>query len=352
MKNFLSNKVKLSILSALFGMVLFTNCEKDEQEDLNDQTITEKGNGVFVINEGAFQNENSSLSYIDKISGEIHNDLFYDVNNRLLGDVFQSMEIINQSAYLVVNNSGVIEVVDTKTIELKATIDGFTSPRYILPVDESTAYVSDLFAGKIWIVNLSDNTIEDGIEFPGGWSEALVKTGKNVFVTAPNANKVYVIDHISHTITDSLEVLPQPGSMAIDKYGMLWVLSEGTWEGETGGLTAIDPGTPEITTELPFADDSGFHSSLTVNKAGDILYYIGNDIWEFSVDETALPSVPLIENQGEYFYGMGISPSTGNIYVTDAIDFNQKGKVLQFTSEGDKINSFDGGIVPAGFVFY
>ncbi len=352
MKHFSFNKTNLSIALALFAMTFFTNCEKDEQDGLNDQTIIEQGNGVIIINEGSFQNENSSLSYIDKINDKIHNDLFYKVNERLLGDVFQSMEIINEKAYLVINNSGVIEVVEPETVEHVATIEGFTSPRHILPVDDETAYVSDLFAGKIWIVNLIDHSVESEIYFPGGWSESMLKLSGRIFVSAPDANKVYIIDPTSHTITDSLAVLPHPGTMTVDKYGMLWVLSEGTWEGKTGGLTAIDPGTLEITTELPFPDGSGLYSKLTVNKAGDMLYFIGNDVWKYNINDTVLPSEPLIKNKGEFFYGLGVSPSTGNIYVSDAVDFNQKVKLLQFTPSGDKINSFDAGIVPAGFVFY
>lgn len=351
MKNYFFNKAKLSIVLALLGMCLLTNCEKDEENNPNDNSI-EKVDGVFVINEGAFMNENSSLSYINKITGDIHNDLFYEANNRFLGDVFQSMKMINQIAYLVINNSGVIEIVDPETTELINTISGFTSPRHILPVDQSTAYVSDLFEGKIWIVNLSENKIESEIAFPGGWSETMSKTDERVFVTAPNANKVYIIDPSTHTITDSITVYPQPNSMLTDKDGTLWVLSGGEWEGDPGGLTAINPNTLEVTVELPFAENSGSHSKLTTNNTGDRLYYIGGDIWEVIVDEPELPSTPLIKNQDEVFYGLGVSPETGNIYVSDAIDFNQKGKVIRFTSEGDKIESFDAGIVPAGFVFY
>ncbi len=352
MKHFFFNTTKLTIVFALFGMTFFTNCEKDETEDLNNETLIEKGQGVFVINEGAFQNENSSLGYIDNVSGEVHNDLFYEINDRFLGDVFQSMKIINNNAYLVINNSGVIEITEPETVEHVATIEGFTSPRHILPVDETTAYVTDLFAGKIWIVDLSEHSIESEIEFPGGWSEAMMKTEHGVFVTAPNANKVYTIDPSTHTVTDSLEVFPQPNSMVTDKNGMVWVLSGGTWDGEVGGLTAINPGTFEISTEIQFAENSGSASDLTINPAGNKLYYIAGNIWEFSIEESQLQSEPFIESQGEVFYGLGICPLANDIYATDAMDFNQKGKVIKYSSQGVEIESFDAGIVPSGFLFY
>lgn len=356
MKHFLLNSTKLTILFALFSVISFTGCEKEE--DTAPDGPTERVDGIFIINEGAFLNENSSLSYIDKTTGEIENDVFYEANNRLLGDVFQSMEIYNEKAYMVINNSGVIEVINPETIGLITTITGFTSPRYFLPVSETTAYVSELFAEKVYVVNLSDNSIEREIDFPGGWSESMIMAEGNVFVSAPNANKIYVIDPSSHEIIDNIEVLPQPTSMVTDNNATIWVLSEGTldWETgeqiETGGITAINTQTREVIETYSFPADGIFYSNLAINKISEKLYYIGGGVWSMDIINPELPTEPLIENTGEFFYGLGVCPETGNIYVSDAIDFNQKGKVIRFTSEGDKIESYKAGIVPAGFVFH
>ncbi len=358
MKHFFINKTKLSIILASCVMFLFAGCEENDEGDPNDQAVVEKGKSVFVINEGAFQNENSSLGYIDKTTGEIHDDLFFDINDRLLGDVFQSMEITNEEAYLVINNSGVIEVINPETIELLSTISGFDSPRYMLPVDETTAYVSDMLAEKIWIVDLDDHTIESEIEFPGGWSESMIVADGNVFVTAPNANKIYIIDPSSNDIIDNIDVFAQPTSMVTDDNGTLWVISEGLLDWETGeqvevgGITAINTQTMEATETYSFPEDGMSYSNLAINKTSQKLYYIGGGIWSFDIEGQELPTEPLIQNEGETFYGIDICPQTGDLYATDAIDFNQQGKVIQYTSEGDKVDSFDAGIVPSGFVFY
>ncbi len=355
MKHFLLNTTGLTIVFALFVLIFITGCEKDE--DAAPDAPTEKVDGIFIINEGAFLNENSSLSYIDKTTGEINNNVFYEANNRPLGDVFQSMKIFNEKAYMVINNSGVIEVIHPETIELITTITGFTSPRYFLPVNETTAYVSDLFAEKIWVVNLSNNSIESEIEFPGGWSESMIKAEGNVFVSAPNANNIYVIDPSSHEIIDNIEVFSQPNSMVTDNNGTIWVLSGGTWDWETGeqvetgGITAINSQTREVNETYSFPQDGISYSKLTINKTSEKLFYIGGGIWSMDITNPELTTEPLIENTGENFYGLGVCPETGNIYVSDAIDFNQRGKIMQFSSQGNKIESFDAGVVPAGFVF-
>ena len=47
-----------------------------------------------------------------------------------------------------------------------------------------------------------------------------------------------------------------------------------------------------------------------------------------------------------------VDDKTGNIYISDAIDYSQKGKIYIFTSRGILLNSFNAGIIPGGFYFY
>lgn len=62
--------------------------------------------------------------------------------------------------YIVVNNSGKIEVCNPTNLLRVATITGFTSPRFIVPVSASKAYVSDYISNSISIVNLVNNTVQ------------------------------------------------------------------------------------------------------------------------------------------------------------------------------------------------
>ena len=80
------------IIAITFILSGLTSCKKDKESNPGPQT----GNkGVYVINEGAFNNSDASLSYYDKNAQTITNNIFNIANNYPLGDVAQSMFIHN-----------------------------------------------------------------------------------------------------------------------------------------------------------------------------------------------------------------------------------------------------------------
>jgi hypothetical protein len=70
-----------------------------------------------------------------------------------------------------------------------------------------------------------------------------------------------------------------------------------------------------------------------------------------SISAGSLPGIPLIAANTENFYGVGIDPSSGIIYVADAIDYVQRGVIYRYRPDGTLINSFLAGIIPGDFYF-
>jgi hypothetical protein len=89
-----------------------------------------------------------------------------------------------------------------------------------------------------------------------------------------------------------------------------------------------------------------------MNGSLDVLYYLAKDgVYKFSIDDTQLPATPII-NKGNYnLYGLGIDPQTGTIYLADAVDYVQVGKIYRYNPDGSFINSFAAGIIPSDFYF-
>jgi YVTN family beta-propeller protein len=338
---------KLSVLFLL--LVLIISCKKNEVKQ-DGSFLT--GDGVFIINEGNFMGGNGSLSFYSYDSSKIYNDLFSAVNGRPLGDVPNSMEIYGDMGYIVVNNSGKIEVIKKSTLESVATISGLISPRNIGFVSSSRAYVTSMYSDSLIIINLTDNTISDYIDLRRS-SESIVISGEKAFVANwVGGNEVMVINNVTNEVVDSIEVGIEPESMVSGSNNQLWVLCNGGWMRENfAELDCINTETNDIEKRLVFPDIQASPSCLRIDGNGETLYYLENGVRKLSTTASELPSETFIPQTGHYFYKLGINSATNDIYVTDAVDFQQNGYLLNYTHQGTLISSQLADIIPGSMCF-
>jgi len=342
-------------ISFYFPLILFVafSCKKDNPA--TPSTPSAYSNGVFVVNQGNYDAGNATLTFYNKTSHAATNDVFSLVNNnRPLGDVFQSMSLINGSYYLVVNNSGKIEVCDSTTMKNTIEVIGFTSPRYMLPLSSTKAYVSDLWAGAITIFDLSQNKITGHISI-NRWTEQMLVANNQVFTTQVFVNKVDVIDYTQDKVIDSIS-LPgyEPQWIVLDKNNKIWVLcNDEDTISHTPTLHKIDPMTHTVLNTFTFqvGANAARPSCLTINTTGDTLYFLCGGIMKMSINQTSLPSSAFIPQSGRLLFGLGIDPSNGNIYASDAIDYQQPGEIYRYTSFGTQMDVFKAGVCPGGFCF-
>jgi len=331
---------------------LIISCKKNDTDDVVNTFSLSQGNSVLVTNEGNFQWSNASITYYNTNDNSVKDNIFTLVNNRPLGDVAQSMLIINNQAYIVVNNSQKIEVVSLPDFKTSTTIKGFTSPRYILPVNSQKAYVSDLYANKIYILDLINNSISGEIICKGSAEEMVLKDGK-VYITNTRTKYLYLIDIASNNIVDSINIGYAASSIRLDKNNNIWVMCAGSSDiSEHAGIYKINTITKGVDKTFDLGNSLNIWDKLEMNIEKDTIYYMNNGIYKMSVSSTTLPSYPFIACNGKLFHGIGVEPQTGIIYIADAIDYVRKGKVYLYSKNGALINSFDTGIIPSGFCFY
>jgi len=337
----------------IIPLFLFTiSCKKDKPFDPNpSQDIQASNRTVLIINEGNYGWGNASISLYDPQSNTLTYDYFKKQNgNANLGDVCQSVTKYNGSYYLVLNNSNKIVVVNASDFSKKNTITGFNSPRNLLPVAPNKAYVSDLYANSIQVLDLNLNVITGSIACMKG-TEEMVCTNNKAFITNSNSNYCYVINTISNEMIDSILVGKSASSIVLDKYSKIWVLSKGSSAiNQLGSLNCINPNTLVNEKKLTFqAGENPWR--LTINKTRDTLYYLNKGVYQFPINNALLPSSPLIAQGSKLFYGLGINPDDHSIYVSDAIDYVQKSKIEIYSLNGAFIKSFNAGIISNGFVF-
>ena len=336
----------------IFITFLLSSCVKDKpQEPIKTAVNINSDSKVLIINEGNFGWGVGSISLYDPSSGGIIEDYYKQQNNNAtLGNVCQSITKYNNNYYIVMNNSNKIIVVNSSDFIKTGTINGFNSPRYILPVTYNKAYVSDLYANSIQIVDLNSNSISGSISCKNA-TEQMTLIYNKAFVTCSNSDYCYVINTTSDVITDSINVGKGNSSICIDKNSKVWILSSGnTGASQVGKLTRINPITLQVEQSLIFSN-SDSPNKLCINKTRDTLYYLNNGVYQFPIVSSFLPSNAFINQGSKLYYGLGINPKDYSIYVADAIDYVQKSKVEIYKPNGNFVTNFNAGIISNSFCF-
>ena len=337
---------------------LFSGCMEWEYS-VADESLTLPGSGLFVLNEGNFQYGNATLSYYNPDTELIENNVFSRANGMKLGDVAQSMTIGNDLGWIVVNNSHVIFAIDLNTGREKGRIENLTSPRFMHFVSPDKAYVSQLWDNRITIVNPKTYSISGYIDVPGmtmqtGSTEQMVSYGKYVFCNCWSyQNRIIRINTETDQIDSEITVGIQPVSIQIDCNNKLWVLCDGGYEGspygyEVPSLFRIDAETLNIENRWNLTKGEEA-SELAMNGSRDKIYWLTDDVWSMSVTDDFLPAFPLIASRGTRYYGLTVSPYNGDIYVADAVDYQQLGMVFRFSATGSLIDEFYAGITPGAY---
>ena len=308
------------------------------------------GSGVFILNEGNFRWGNGSLSFYSYDSSKIYNNLFHNINGRPLGDVPNSMEINDEKAYIVVNNSGKIEVVNSNSLESISTINGLISPRNITIVNDNKAYVTSIYSDSVAVISLIDNVISGYINLRRS-SEAIVISGNIAFISNwLGGNEVMVINTDNNEVVDSIDVGVEPESMVIDKNNMLWVLCNGGWARQNyAELLGINTVNLQIEKKFVFPEKLASPSCLRIDGNGETLYYLENGLRRMDISAATLPSDPYISEMEHYFYKIAINPVNNDIFITDAVDYQQQGYVLNYNNQGIFVSEQKADIIP-GFM--
>jgi YVTN family beta-propeller protein len=352
-----------SIVLLLTTFFFIQGCSDDDPEPVDPGT-----HGFFIVNEGGYPNDNSSISFYNSETDKITEDVFFSINGRKLGVQAQSMTVFEDKGYIMVQGSAKIEVIDANTYKSIATItEEIESPRYFLGVSATKGYVSDWGAngvtGTVKVIDLSTNTVTKTIA-TGKGANRMLKVGNAVYVTNAggwgNDNTVKIIDTNTDAVTATITVGDNPNSIQLDAAGNIWVASSGAiaydenWnideENSTkGSLSKITPDNTESLRLEVASVTSGGAGNLSVSPDGKTLYYTFNGgVYSLSNTATALPTTALVTKS---YYGLVVDPASGNLIGTLAPNFSSAGTIEVLTPSGSVVDTHTAGIGPNGVAF-
>lgn len=356
-------KLNKLFLAVIVSATFFVSCSNDDDTITPEPEPAPRGNyegGLFIIEEGVFEKVNGSISYLSD-DLKLGKNVFSLVNEgENIKDAPQSIGFNGDYAYIIVNRGNKIEVVNRNTFKSIATINTkINGPRYIAfangkgfitnwgnPVDPSDDYVAviDLTTNKVTstipVVEGPEQIIENDnklyVAHKGGWSQG---------------NSLSVIDASNNTVTKNFVVGDVPSSLVKDN-GTLYVLCNGRpsyVSPETPGkLVKINMSNNTVSSTIDFPGIT--HPSFLAIENNKLYYTVGNNIYAASTSTTTLPTTEIFKaKEVSALYGFAVK--NNNIYIADAVNFQDPGDVYIYSLTGVLSNEFSVGISPNGFYF-
>jgi len=352
-KSFRKIVLVLAAISFLFGA-----CKKEKQIVTDDNNIANPyETGVFIVNEGPFQTGTGTISFLNRSTKVVKQDIFNLENNRPLGNIAQSMTIFNDKAYIVVNNAGKVEVVNTKTFKSVGVIDGLNLPRFFVGVNSTKGYLSD-WSGNISVINLTSNTVLSTINV-GGSPDKMIISGGKVYVIGSagftSDSTFHIINITNDTKINTLIIGDNPSDLVSDVNNKIWIICGGISDWNTPSnntnatLVKFNPSTDSI--EMTFdLGSTNFGAKIAINAAKTKIFYtLSNGVYEMDVNNPVINPQPFI---GKSFYAIGFDNVEGYLYGADPKDYSGNGWVYRYNStNASAVDSFKVGIIPTGFTF-
>lgn len=338
--------------------LLFTACD-DKTKPAG--TSSEEPMDVWVVNEGSWHSNNAEITAYRSASGSVIPDYFSRQNGRGLGDVANDILIYGSKAYVVVNISSTLEVLDTRNGKSLRQLTFFDNrqtarqPRRIC-AGNGKVYVC-CFDGSVIRIDTATLTVEamgsagsnpDGICLSNGKLYVSNSGGLNF----PNYDStVSVMDPVSLQTLKTLKVRLNPMRALSDKYGHVWVMSAGNYKEIAGCVQCIDSETDSVIAVF----EGGV---MDFDCSGQFLYLLYYDEKSSRarcsrIDAvTLLPACTLFEkNDLTIPYGISVREKDGTIWITDALDYASNGNVHCFDQSGKQLHRFEAGFCPKRIAF-
>lgn len=311
----------------------------------SDIIFNEKGK-IFILSEGLFNMNNSSIQMIDFDTEKYHADYFSTINQRGLGDTANDMIIHEELIFVVVNVSSQIEVIDTKTgisvrrIPVMDENGRGRQPRNII-ANNDKIYVCS-FDGTVSQIDLESLEIEETIvvgKNPDGIaiSHGFLYVSNSGGLDAPNYDQtVSKIDIENFVLVKTIPTGINPYTLKSDSQGDVYVIARGNYGSSAATFQKIDQ-EDQILTIKDISDPTDF----TIFNDTAYIYCYHTPTGTFRLMTYDCIREEIIDTDfltGDFHitkpYGIMVHPASRRLYLTDAVNHTVKGDLYCFEADG------------------
>lgn len=338
----------ISLLATMYS------CKKEKEKTIESPAILK--NGMLVLNEGLFQLNNSSLTWVDFGTGTSNNQFFTQKSGRLLGDTGNEMVRYGNKIYVVVNISSTIEVLDAITgnsiQQISMQTNGNAKQPRSIRFFGSKAFIS-CFDGFVDVMDTATFQIESRI--PVGLNpDQMTISGQYLFVSnsgglnAPVLDStVSVVDLNSKTELTKIVVGKNPGSIVTDNQGDVYVISRGNYSTIPSRMKKIDQN------NFTVLESYDFDASKIALMNNRLLILNNNKLMLFNAETDVLINDNFINNSSiTTLSNMYFSSSGQQIYLFDSKGYTNTGNILKYNVNGDYLSQFHVGLNPNSILIY
>ena len=373
---------------SLLVLTLFACREPDDIDpsnntDTGDVVATDSLRGFYVLCEGTYGGNDSSLDYYDFGTAQYKSNIYGERNPSQvmgLGDVGNDLAVYGGRLYAVINSSHRVEVMDAANAHHIGSIN-ITNCRY-LAFHEGYAYISsygstdlpdDAVSGNYtgYVAKVDTATLNIvGTCAVGYQPEELAVLGNRLYgansggyryATSDYDHTISVIDLASFTKVNTIDLgADHPNLHRLEAWGhddLLAITARGDYYAQPGSLMLYSISSNSIVAQMPIG------STAELTAAGDTLYFYHSE-WgqpanfQFIAFDAickdltmVVKTLPLDASTFVAPYGLGVNPETKDILVCDARDYVSPGHLYCFAPDGTKRWQVTTGVIPSRIAF-
>ena len=340
--------ISLSIL-----LIVVVACKKKTTTINTD--LSELNHGLLVLNEGLFNLNNASLSWVDLNTSSVSDDFFQQKTGRKLGDTGNDIQRYGNKIYIVVNVSSTLEILNASTGQSVKQIvmqenDKAKQPRN-LAFHGGKVFIS-CFDGYIDVLDTTTMNIEKRIKV-GDNPENMLVVKDRLFVSNsgglnPNLDSTLsIVDCQTLTELSKITVGKNPGKIVAKNDTTLFVHVRGNYASIPAKLIKLNVGLSKTQETIlnKIAGMEKMEDKLLVytNESVVLLDMTSNLIINESfiklTDITTLYRIQYIEELKQFF-------------VFDANSYTNSGYLHRFSKDGQFIQKYHVGLNPNSLIYY
>lgn len=330
--------------------------------------------GLFILNEGDFNQNNATLSFWDEGKKELLcQDIFEAVNQKKLGSVANATIKDADTLYILMTGSQLLYKLQLPSFQLISELK-FPSGFYLQDVVQISAekmYVSAFNIAakqyKVFIINpttmqLTGEVAVESFPYKMSYQAGKVFVACGNYPNKPKNNKVAIIDKETNLVEGYIQLPKENPTQVLTYEDKLIVLCAGNYVNSDSEcvVSIINRLNYEVEQNVYFSG-----SAYQIMLAGDYLLgirdaddatssYSGTTIFKMdlqtlAINRTFLKDTDFKERQtGDFLYKLQYDEAKGNVYV--AFSTSHKGFII--SPFGDIIDHFGVGDYPNSIIFY